>query len=306
MAKKVLGRGLGAYFPDLDDKESQKKSTKSQNDREGTAIQDKLNVTLHIPVNNIRPNPHQPRQDFDEFSLQELSESIRKHGLIQPVTVRQVADKRYELISGERRLRATKMAGLKEIPAYIRDVNDDDIIAFALIENVQREELNPVEVALGYKRLIEECGYTQEQVAKHVDKNRTTVTNLLRLLNLPAAVQAALKEKKISTGHARSLINVEDPKTQEKLLQRCIEEDYSVRQLEDAVRKAAQSKKQRTKSAPSKDQKDIHLIEISNRLRKKLSTKVEIKKKKQGGEIKIDYYSDEELDRILSMLDHDS
>lgn len=305
MAKKVLGRGLGAYFPDLDENKSEN-NTSSGEGHEGTAIQQKVNVTLHLPVKNIRPNPHQPRKEFDEFRLQELSESIRKHGLIQPITVRHVSDNRYELISGERRLRATKMAGLHEIPAYIRDVNDDDIIAYAIIENVQREELNPVEIAMGYKRLIEECGYTQEQVAKHVDKNRTTVTNLLRLLNLPAAVQSALKEGKISTGHARALINVEDPKLQEKLLEKTIEQEYSVRQLEEAVRRAAESSAGKSKQKRPRQQQDVQLMEISNRLRKKLSTKVEIKKKKDGGEIRIDYYSDDELERILSLLGHDS
>lgn len=303
MAKKVLGRGLGAYFPDFDENEAEK--SESEGNKEGTVLQQKVNVTLHIPVKNIRPNPHQPRQDFDEFRLQELSESIRKHGLIQPITVRHIANSRYELISGERRLRATKMAGLETIPAYVRDVEDDAIVAYALIENVQREELNPIEVALGYKRLIEECEYTQEQVAQQVDKNRTTVTNLLRLLNLPAAIQSALKEKKITTGHARALINVEDSKLQEKLLQKAIDEDYSVRQMEEAVRKAT-TPAQKKKKTPQKDEKDVHLMEISNRLRKKLSTKVEIKKKKEGGEIRIDYYSDEELERILSVLGQDS
>ena len=303
--KKVLGRGLGAYFPDLDENDSENTSQGAEANHSGTVVQSTVDVTRHIPVKNIRPNPHQPRQEFDEFRLQELSESIRKHGLIQPITVRHISNQRFELISGERRLRATKMAGIDTIASYIRDVEDDDIIAYALIENVQREELNPVEVAMGYKRLIEECGYTQEEVAQHVDKNRTTVTNLLRLLNLPAPVQSALKEKKISTGHARALINIENPRVQEQILNKAIEQEYSVRQIEEAVRKANEPAKKK-KMPKTSDTDDVHLKEISNQLRKKLSTKVEIKKKKKGGEIRIDYYSDDELERILSFLGQDS
>lgn len=303
MAKKVLGRGLGAYFPEHEGDEQQ------QGEQSGKLATQRVNVTLHIPVGNIRPNPQQPRQDFDELSLQELADSIRRHGLIQPVTVRHLAGERYELISGERRLRATKMAGLNEIPAYVREVDDDDIVAFALVENVQREQLNPIEVALGYERLIEECGLSQDDVARKLGKNRTTVTNTLRLLNLPAAIQSALKSGKISTGHARALINVENPDLQEKILNEAIENDYSVRQIEEAVRKAAnrnQKKKQKQAGLEEKSQDDIQLREITNRLRQKLGTKVEMKRKSKGGEIKIEYYSDDELERILSMLESQS
>ena len=301
MAKKVLGKGLGAFFPEYSD--DNKAANKRPDALSIGKPANRVNVTLHIPVTHIRANPNQPRKDFDEFALQELSDSIRLHGLIQPVTVRLIRDERYELISGERRLRATKMAGITTIPAYVREVNDNDVIAFALIENVQREQLNPIEIAMGYKRLVEECKYTQEKVAKQVGKNRTTVTNMLRLLNLPPFIQAALKSGKITTGHARALITIENPKLQQKLLERTIELDYSVRQLEDAVRSADKEKAKANRVLAKKDQKDIQLMELSNRLKNKFSTKVQIKRKSKGGEIRIDYYTDDELDRLVTLLD---
>ncbi|MEX2640278.1 MAG: ParB/RepB/Spo0J family partition protein, partial [Balneolales bacterium] len=205
MAKKVLGKGLGAFFPEYSDDTNDPDDPANGSKAPGKPV-NRVNVTLHLPVTHIRANSSQPRKDFDEFALQELSDSIRMHGLIQPVTVRLIKDDRYELISGERRLRATKMAGIKTIPAYVREVDDNDVIAFALIENVQREQLNPIEIAMGYQQLVEECSYTQEEVARQVGKNRSTVTNMLRLLSLPPFIQAALKAKKISTGHARTLI----------------------------------------------------------------------------------------------------
>ncbi|WP_246481736.1 ParB/RepB/Spo0J family partition protein [Natronogracilivirga saccharolytica] len=298
MTKKVLGRGLGAFFPEYEDDQT----SESGGSREHQVLK-RVNITVELPVSDIRPNPHQPREDFDEIKLQELSDSIRQHGLIQPVTVRAISEDKFELISGERRLRATKMAGITTIPAYIREVDDDDIIAFALIENVQREQLNPIEVALGYKRLLEECDFTQDQVAKKLGKNRSTVTNMLRLLNLRPTIQSALKTNKISTGHARTLITIEDPKVQDKLLNKAIEEDWSVRQIEDAVRKLDQKKKSRNKLLKEKDQKDVHLMEISNRLRNKYSTRVQIKKKNKGGEIRLEYYSDDDFERLISLLE---
>ncbi|MDI6401069.1 ParB/RepB/Spo0J family partition protein [Balneolaceae bacterium ANBcel3] len=302
MAKKVLGRGLGAFFPEYEQSGDERGQ---QNSSAANPIPPakRVNVTIDIPVQDIRPNPHQPREDFDEIKLQELSDSIRMHGLIQPVTVRSIGNEKFELISGERRLRATKMAGLETIPAYIREVDDDEIIAFALIENVQREQLNPIEVALGYKRLLEECSFTQDQVAKQVGKNRSTVANMLRLLTLRASIQSALKANKISTGHARTLVSVEDQKVQEKLLQKTIEEDWSVRQIEEAVRKLDHRKKKRNALLSEKDQKDVHLLEIAKRLRNKYSTRVSVKKKNKGGEIRIEYYSDDDLERVLAILE---
>ncbi len=307
--KKVLGRGLGAFFPDLEDEQGNKESAGNGGQMENgnnpyVDGNTRINMIMHIPVVNIRPNPNQPRKEFDEFKLQELSNSIRQHGLIQPITVRYIGKNRYELVSGERRLRASKMAGMVEIPSYIREVNDEDSLAFALVENVQREELNPIEIALGYKRLVEELDYTQDQVAKKVGKNRSTVTNLLRLLNLPAFIQKALRDGRITTGHARALITIEDPDLQERILNKTIEEDYSVRQIEDVVRNASAGKKKKPRKLLSdKEQYDIGLQDVSKQLRNKLSTKVQIKKKNIGGEIRIEYYSDEDLDRLINIFD---
>lgn len=301
MAKKVLGRGLGAFFPDMENQDPQK-TQEYIGQLSKLDPKERVNVILHIPVESIRPNPHQPRQEFDEFRLRELSDSIQMHGLIQPITARYLGEDRYELVSGERRLRATRMAGIAHIPAYIREVNDDEMIAFALIENVQREQLNPIEIAVGYKRLIEECELTQEEVARRVGKNRTTVTNMLRLLNLPPTIQSALKRGQITTGHARALINVEDADLQDKLLRKTIEDDYSVRQIEDAVRNASVKKTRKTVSKSSEH--DIAIREISNRLRRQFATKVDIRKKQKGGEIRIEYYSDDELERILNLFDN--
>lgn len=307
-SKKVLGRGLGAFFPEYDEEgegTSKSKGEKGEQEKEGSAYvepQQRVNIVLQVPVENIRPNPRQPRTEFNQDRLDELASSIEQHGLIQPITVRYIGEKRFELISGERRLRASKLAGLEEIPAYIREVNDEDILSLALIENIQREDLNPIEVALGYQRLIEEAGYTQAEVAERVGKNRTTVTNMLRLLNLPAFIQAGLRDQKISMGHARALVPVEDEEDQKEIYNKIIDKGYSVRKTEKAVRALGKEKETSQKESPDEDNSAIYK-EISNRLRRKLSTKVNIKSKKNGGEIRIEYYSDEELDRLLELFD---
>ncbi len=303
-SKKVLGRGLGAFFPDYDDEGSKESGEKGKAGTPSTYLdpQKRVNIVLNIPVQNIRPNPHQPRKEFKEESLEELAQSVKNHGLIQPITVRYIGEKRFELISGERRLRATKLAGLEEIPAYIREADDEDVISFALIENIQREDLNPVEVAMGYKRLVDELDYTQAEVAEKVGKNRSTVANMLRLLNLPAFIQAALRDGQITMGHARALINVEDPDDQKKIFKKTIKGGYSVRQTEEAVRKLGEDASKGA-SKNKKDENSAFYKEISDRLRRKLSTKVNIKSKKNGGEIRIEYYSDEELERLLELFD---
>ena len=294
---------MGAFFPDYDDEgEGREKGEGEESSGTFMEPEKRVNIVLHIPVGNIRPNPHQPRKEFSEESLEELAQSIKKHGLIQPITVRYVGEKRFELISGERRLRASKLAGLEEIPAYVREVNDDDIISYALIENIQREDLNPIEIAMGYERLIEECNYTQAEVAEKVGKNRSTITNMLRLLNLPPFIQKALRDGRISMGHARALINIEDPEVQEKIFEKAIENEYSVRQIEKAVRQI-DKKEQKTKDRPKKDENRAFYNEISNRLRRKFSTKVNVKPKKDGGEIRIEYYNDEDLDRLLELFE---
>lgn len=306
MSKKVLGRGLGAFFPEYNDEEGEGKKSGSKKTKTAVPIEpaEKVNVVLSIPVNHIRANPHQPRKDFNQESLGELSDSIKKHGLIQPITVRYIGEKRFELISGERRLRASKLAGEEEIPSYVREVNDEQMIAFALIENIQREELNPLEVAMGYQRLMEECDYTQGEVAERVGKNRSTVTNTMRLLQLPDFLQAALRDEQISTGHARALISVEKESDQKNILKKILNKSLSVRQTEDVVRSL--SKQDGTKEKKqSKKQKSPFLNQIEKRLRSNLSTKVNIKKKGDGGEIRIEYYSNDDLERLLQLLDEE-
>jgi len=262
---------------------------------------ERVNIVLSVTVDHIRANPNQPRQEFDEERLEELAESIKTHGLIQPITVRYIGEKRFELISGERRLRATKLAGLPEIPAYIREADDEQSMAFALIENIQREDLNPLEVAMAYKRLVDEFEYTQAEVANRVGKNRTTVTNMLRLLNLPDFIQAALISNDITIGHARALITIEDVKVQASLLKKIIGQGWNVRQVEDAVRALVSPSKK--SSAKKKESQDPFYEEISGRLRRTFSTKVNVKPKAKGGEISIEYYSEEDLERILAIFD---
>ena len=303
MSKKVLGRGLGAFFPDYDEDPEVSKQPKVKTK---TVVPidpaEKVNVVLNIPLGHIRPNPHQPRSDFNEAALDQLASSIAKHGLIQPITVRYLGQKRFELISGERRLRASKLAGHSEIPAYVREVNDEDIIAFALIENIQREDLNPLEIALGYQRLIDECAYTQVEVAERVGKNRTTVTNTLRLLLLPDFIQAALRDDSISSGHARSLINIKSEADQRKILKSILTKSLSVRQTEELVR-SYEKKVEQNKKNPEKNVNNPFLDNLSKRLRERLSTKVSIKEKGKGGEIRIEYYSDDDLERLINYFD---
>ncbi len=303
--KKVLGRGLGAFFPEYQEegKESEKAKEKEGVEKSFVKPEDRVNIVLFVPVDHIRKNPHQPRKEFDEEKLEELGASIKKHGLIQPITVRYIGEKRFELISGERRLRAARMVGLKEIPAFIREADDEQSMAFALIENIQREELNPLEVALGYKRLLEEFDYTQAEVAERVGKNRTTVTNMLRLLNLPDFIQSALKSNQISMGHARALITIEEEEVQQKILKKVIDDGLSVRQIEEAVRKVMNPSKSKKKSTTQKDPSNPFYEEISARLRRTFSTKVSVNPKKKGGEIRIEYYSEDDLERLLSIFD---
>ena len=306
MSKKVLGRGLGAFFPEYNDETSDDGKTSPEKTKTAVPIEpaDKVNVVLDIPVNHIRANPHQPRKEFKQESLDELADSIKKHGLIQPITVRYIGEKRFELISGERRLRASKLAGAEEIPSYVREVNDEQMIAFALIENIQREELNPLEVAMGYQRLMEECDYTQGEVAERVGKNRSTVTNMMRLLQLPDFLQAALRDEQISTGHARALISVEKESDQKSILKKILKKSLSVRQTEEVVRSLSK-KDEKSSSKKTNKKASPFLNQIEKRLRNNLSTKVNIKQKGDGGEIRIEYYSNDDLERLLQIFDEE-
>src|SRR6056297_79687 len=306
MSKKVLGRGLGAFFPEYNDDSSEGNKEGAKKTKTAVPIEpaEKVNVVLNIPVNHIRANPHQPRKDFKREALDELADSIKKHGLIQPITVRYIGEKRFELISGERRLRASKLAGADEIPSYVREVNDEQMIAFALIENIQREELNPLEVAVGIQRPMEECDYTQGEVAERVGKNRSTVTNMMRLLQLPDFLQAALRDEKISTRHARALISVENESDQKSILTKILKKSLSVRQTEEVVRSLSKKDDKPDKNK-SKKKDSPFLNQIEKRLRNNLSTKVDIKQKGDGGEIRIEYYSNDDLERLLQILDEE-
>ena len=310
MAKKVaLGKGLQALLP-TDDAPPANDSGQARRKvkKEPTA-----GDVVDVKVSNIRPNPYQPRTTFDEDALDELAASIEQLGIIQPLTVRSLGDGQYELISGERRLRASRRAGLERVPAYIREADTEAMLEMAIVENVQRENLNPVEVALGYQRLIDECTLTQEQVAKKVGKKRATVANFLRLLKLPPRVQAALRDQTISMGHARALITVDDTAVQVDILTDILENGLSVRGVEQRVRdwqqnkNAPESAKTTTSKLPPPATRDNILIQnFASQLRARLSTQVHIKHKSnsEGGKIEIEYYADEDLERLMELLIH--
>lgn len=247
MAKRqALGKGLNALLSDVD------KDITSRTPAP-------LNTITEINISDIEANPFQPREQFNEEELDELVKSIQIHGLIQPVTVRKIGYGKYQLISGERRTRAAIRAGLKKIPAYIRVADDQQMLEMSLIENIHREDLNPIEIAISYKRLIEECNLKQEEVASRIGKNRTTVTNYLRLLKLPEEIQLALRDKKITFGHARTLITIEDKETQLKLLNHFLSEDINVRDAEKMVRELREKPvqtEQKKKSGKSRRLKD--------------------------------------------------
>ncbi len=259
-----------------------------------------------IPIDKIESNPYQPRREFDPEELQELADSIKQYGIIQPLTVRKLNINKYQLIAGERRLRAAKIAGLKEVPAYVKDTDDDGMLAMALIENIQRSDLNPIEEALGYQRLIQECELTIEQAAQKVGKKRATVNNFLRLLKLPPEIQLALQNKEITMGHARPLITVDDPLFQLKIYKKIIDEKLSVREVEKLVKEFKDGKK---KSAPKKQEKEVDnrtklfLKDIRKQLEQQFNTKVAISMKETGeGEIKIKFFSKDDLNRLLELL----
>lgn len=257
---------------------------------------------LRIPVDMIEPNPYQPRMNFDQEALDELTDSIRTLGLIQPITVRQVADGRYQIISGERRFRACRLAGMDMVPAYIRNANDQGMLEMAIVENIQRENLDPIEVAMSYQRLIDECNLTQEQMAFRVGKKRTSVTNFLRLLKLPAKIQHDLKVGLLSIGHAKVLLGVEDIMTQEMLCDLVIKDDLSVRQLEDKVRRLNETKKP-GKEDSGQDLPESHL-KILEIVGKYFENSISMKRSKGGkGSMTIHFNSDEEVTRFLKALE---
>ena len=256
---------------------------------------------LLIPAELIEPNPFQPRMSFDQEALEELAESIRTLGLIQPVTVRRKSDGRYQIISGERRFRASKLTGMAMIPAYIRDANDQGMLEMAIVENIQREDLDPIEVAMSYQRLIDECHLTQEQMATRVGKKRASVTNFLRLLKLPAKIQHDLKVGLLSVGHAKVLLGVEDVALQEFLCDLVIKDELSVRQLEDKIRKMNKKQEEVAEEAPELPDEYFKVLEIVG---KYFENNISLKRSTAGkGSMTIHFSSDDEVRRFLKALE---
>ncbi len=295
--RQALGKGLGALLTDTNANATQDKK------KPLPLPQSSIN---EIAVAAIETNPYQPRHEFKAETLKELSESIKVQGIIQPITVRKLSEKQYQIISGERRLQAAKMAGLVKIPVYIKAVNNQQMLEMALIENIQRENLNPIEIALSYQRLLTECSLKQETLGERVGKKRTTVANYLRLLKLPYNIQEALKKHIISMGHARAIINVENIDKQLYIFNKIIEKQLSVRKVEELVKNLTLAKQKKT-PVPNQSgvQKNYQLQHIQSRLSSQLGTKVKIQADTNGkGEIKIPYYSTEDLNRILAAINY--
>ena len=263
--------------------------------------QDATADVLRIPVDMIEPNPYQPRMNFDQEALEELTESIRTLGLIQPITVRRKAEGRYQIISGERRFRACRLAGMDMIPAYIREANDQGMLEMAIVENIQRENLDPIEVAMSYQRLIEECSLTQEQMAVRVGKKRASVTNFLRLLKLPAKIQHDLKVGLLSVGHAKVLLGVEDIRLQEYLCDLVIKDDMSVRQLEEKIKKMSEPKKGHEDQGQDLPDEYFKVLEIVG---KYFENNISLKRSSAGkGSMTIHFNSDEEVRKFLKAIE---
>ncbi|MGG2482551.1 ParB/RepB/Spo0J family partition protein [Brevibacillus borstelensis] len=256
---------------------------------------------LEIPVADIRPNPYQPRKEFESSAIEELAQSIKEHGIIQPLIVRK-SIKGYELVAGERRLRAAKSLGLKKVAAVVKDYSDQQLMEIALIENLQRENLNPLEEAEAYEKLISHHSYTQEQLAKKIGKSRPHVANMLRLLQLPEQIRKMVSASDLSMGHARALLGVEKEELQLQLAKEAVKKGISVRQLEELVKQANVSR-ETSKKKPLK--KEPQLIQLEERLRSRLGTSVKIKKGTKRGKIEIDFYSQEDLQRILEILEQE-
>jgi ParB family transcriptional regulator, chromosome partitioning protein len=286
--KNALGRGLGALIDGV----------------EKEVLEKKVEANMEIPVGSIEANPFQPRTTFDEQSLEELAASIRKLGIVQPLTVRDAGNGKYQLIAGERRLRAARLAGLTHVPAYIRTADDQAMLELALVENIQREDLDAVEVAISFQRLIEECKLTQEQLSDRVGKQRSTVSNYLRLLKLPAEIQLGIRNKHLMMGHARTLVNIEDPKQQIEVYYKIIDGELSVRQAEDLVRHLQSEKIKDPEKAEKKKKLNDDYHQLSDHLNKLFSAKVNFRINEKGkGKIVIAFDTPDEMERILGVFD---
>ena len=307
--KAALGKGLSALLPSQPDVPGDEGGTRTRlyNFEERRRLAGRV---ADLELEAIRPNPYQPRTDFDEDALGELAASIEQLGIIQPLTVRALGDGKYELISGERRLRASRRAGLKRVPAYVREADTEEMLEMAIVENVQREDLNPVEVALGYQRLMEEVGLTQEDVAEKVGKSRPTIANTLRLLKLPPRVLASLREGTVSSGHARALVGVDDEAELLDLHRSVIDEGLSVREVErraKSLREPAPEPPARPAEAGAprlSDRDRLQIAAFEDRLRERVASKVQVRHRASDGSgtIEIAYFSEADLERVVGML----
>ncbi len=296
-----LGRGLDALFGDVEVTPAAVKSKTKEADASDSAPSAEETVPegdlRYIDINEIKPNAGQPRKNFDEARLEELAESIEQHGMIQPIVLR-ASGHGYEIVAGERRWRAARMIGLKEVPCIIRELTDEENMLLAIIENMQREDLNPIEEAEGLKRMIDTYGLTQEQVSRGVGKSRPYITNSLRLLKLPEKLQYMTADGSLSVGHARALAAIKDEPLQEKLAQRVISEGLSVRQIE----KLAQESRTRITARKTRKTKSADEKRVETELREALGTKVVLQRKGAKGKIEIEFYNGEEMERLIDLL----
>jgi ParB family chromosome partitioning protein len=294
--KEALGKGIRSLLQGID------ADLKTTSGALKTSVVEAVTSMLRIPLDQIEANPRQPRHDFDEQALQELAQSIRLHDIIQPITVSKLPTGKYRLISGERRLRASKIAALKDIPAYIRQADDQQLLELALLENLQREDLNAMEISLSYKRMMEELNYTQEQVAERMGKERSTVANYIRLLKLPPDIQVAVRNNQLSMGHARALINVDTVDKQLYLFGEIKNKGLSVRQTEELVRRLYKDSAGGVKNSVKTSLPEA-FKRIEDNLASHLSTRVKLSHSKKGnGSISIEYYSLQELNKLLDQL----
>ncbi len=294
--KEALGKGIRSLLQSID------ADLKTSSGNLKTAVVENVTSTSRIPIEDIETNPRQPRHDFDEHSLQELAASIKLHDVVQPVTLSRLPSGKYRLIAGERRWRAAKMAGLKDLPAYIRQANDDQLLELALLENLQREDLNAMEISLSYKRMMDELHYSQEQVAERMGKDRSTVSNFIRLLKLPPDIQVAVRSGELSMGHARALINVDTIDKQLYIFNEIKNKGLSVRQTETLVRNLY--KQTGSVKKTSKSHLSPALRKIEDNLASHFSTRVKLRHSRNGGgQIIIEYYSPDELNKILGQMD---
>ncbi|MBK9272208.1 MAG: ParB/RepB/Spo0J family partition protein [Saprospiraceae bacterium] len=290
--KQELGKGLKALIANINKEDSKIKPHTAKQETE----------SYLVDISFIQPNPHQPRNTFEAEALEELSRSILSFGIIQPLTVRKISDGMFQIISGERRFRAAQLAGLKEVPAYVRSANDQEVLEMALVENIQREDLTPIEIAISYSRLMEECNLTQDKLSERVGKQRSTISNYIRLLKLPPEIQGAIKERRISMGHARVIAGIEDLLQQTQLYRDIVEKDLSVRDAEKFAQHMHSGKRKSVRPVSTSSHNLIKPIE--DRLSAQFGSKVIVKRNDQGvGQIIIRFNSDQALNDILDRLE---